>query len=338
MPSLLKKGSLGGIFSSQDNPNEDGEKKKSTLNELSQAKTLEDAKKYIGYVQKLGTGWVVVIIVAVAVIILMQPGTPAKALNGGSGSTTAPTGAPVVTIPGLNLKLTGPIKLNNGDLLQYTIDVTYTGTTPPLSSIVVYEVIPPNTVFADASGAYTYENGQLMWPMSQNENAFTFTLKPTTPDIEIKNQVYAKLLPGSSTGGENVPPTYSDCGNSSYAMQMEKNPDKSNFGDPECNFNEAVLYETLKKEDPLNADFWYKCALLESSYIPVAYAPPSTGTPDSGGAWGLYQMGRGKNGPTDHGDVNWPNQIVNAVGHSRLTNSFKDYWQCARDLDYDGIQ
>lgn len=308
-------------------------------------KTLDTAKKAVKYTRFLSNfimgGWPIFALVGSAIVAIafysivfgqMAP------IPGGSVPKIIVEPGTAPKIPGLTLKLTGPVKVNNGEALRYTVEVIYTLTTPPLSNITVYEVLPQNTTFLDASGAFTYENGQIIWPMSKNDKIFTFTLTPTTPDIEIKNQVYAQLTGSSSTGGGNVPPSYTDCGNSSYAQHIEKNPDKSNFGDPECNFDEAKLFEALKKEDPSNADFWYKCALLEASYIPVAYAPPSTGTPDAGGAWGLYQMGRGKNGPTDHGDVNWPNQITNAIGHSKLTSSFKEYWQCARDLNYDGIR
>jgi len=44
------------------------------------------------------------------------------------------------------------------------------------------------------------------------------------------------------------------------------------------------------------------------------------------GAWGLYQMGRGKNGQYDHGDVPWQQQTTNAINYNHSIGDNFCYW------------
>lgn len=245
----------------------------------------------------------------------------------GGSIPTFPTDSsqPKKSIPGLTLTLTGPIEINNGELLQYTISVTYNPSvaTTPLSDIVVYDILPDNTSFAEASGAYTYENGRISWPMSQNQNSFTFTLRPTSPDVLVSNTVYADIASGSSVGSN---PSADSCGGK---YNLASNPIGANFGDPDCQFTKDALFTLLQSLDPTNANKWYyEIVPCESGYNPNAYNGSAV---DPGGAWGLFQMGQGRNGQFDHGDVGWSSQASNAVTYNKdLINSSFAYWGCAK--------
>ncbi len=273
--------------------------------------------------------WILIAICFFMIIFGLIPTIP-----GGSVPKIPNSSGAVETIPGLVLTLTGPAPVDNGANMEFSISVSYSASSPPLSSIVVFAVIPPVAEFVGATGAFEYENGEIRWPMSQNTNVLKFTMKATALDTEYKDyRVYATTIAGSNpaTGGSTAP-TSDSCGGK---YNIAATPIGANFGDPLCDFGGTKLYDLLEEQDPPNKDFWYECALLESSRNPNAYNGAST---DSGGAYGLFQMGRGKNGPTDHGDVDWISQTSNAILHSKKTSSFKDYWQCARHLDYDGIK
>ncbi len=273
----------------------------------------------------------VVILIAICFFMIIFGLIPT--IPGGSVPKIPNSSGAIETIPGLVLTLTGPSPVDNGANMEFKIDVNYSKNSPPLSSIIVYATIPPFAEFAGATGAFEYGNGEIRWPMSQNQNSLTFTLRATATDMECKKcyQVYATLAADSGYGAGSSP-TSNSCGGK---YNIASTPIGANFGDPLCDFGGTKLYDLLGEQDPPNKDFWYECALLESSRNPNAYNGAST---DSGGAYGLFQMGRGKNGPTDHGDVDWINQTSNAILHSKKTSSFKDYWQCARHLDYDGIK
>lgn len=151
---------------------------------------------------------------------------------------------------------------------------------------------------------------------------------------------------GGAVSADYVPPSINSC--QKYEANMRKNPIQKNFGDPTCNFNKDALLNLLKTEDPPNADFWFNEVIrCESAYNPNAWASPNTGTPDPGGAWGLYQMGsstpgqpgqpppaEGRGGPNDRGDVPWVLQTKNAVSKGKqlggTRTSLARYWACAR--------
>lgn len=157
--------------------------------------------------------------------------------------------------------------------------------------------------------------------------------------------VGGNCAPGGSVSADYVPPSDNTC-EGKYTANMSKNPTKKNFGDPTCNFTKDALHNLLRTEDPQDADFWFnEVVRCESAYNPNAWASPSTGTPDPGGAWGLYQMGsstppgqappaEGRGGPTDRGDVPWVLQTKNAVAKSNQLGGdqagMRRYWACAR--------
>ncbi len=123
-----------------------------------------------------------------------------------------------------------------------------------------------------------------------------------------------------------------------------------NFGDPGCDYKsdkDKAKQELIARLGADNPDV-NKWALVvipcESGYNANAYAShESIGTPDKGGAWGMFQMGScidapgsgcdGKNGPYDKGDVNWQLQIRNAVEYNRILERNRrkwQYWACAK--------
>lgn len=131
---------------------------------------------------------------------------------------------------------------------------------------------------------------------------------------------------GTSGTTKGSPPNTTTCGGK-YSLN---NPMGKNFGDPDCNFTKDDLYSLLKQYDPENADYWFSVVVpCESSYNPNALQDPSVAV-DPAGAWGLYQMGRGKNGEYDHGDVAWPQQTFNATTYRRNAGKWT-YWACAKD-------
>lgn len=184
-----------------------------------------------------------------------------------------------------------------------------------------------------------------------NNMPFTLTLRPRpgVRDTYIISQAIIKLDPiaspgtngGTSTGsnsdsnssipGDNGNPGATPNTNTCGGKITISNPDGTNFGDPECTFTEDKLAAMLKKEDPDNADYWFTTVIPCESpgYDPnLYYRTGAAGdTPDPSGAWGLFQMGRGLNGKYDHGDVAWPQQIINATTYRR--NVSWNYWACA---------
>lgn len=220
----------------------------------------------------------------------------------------------------------------------------------PEGATVVYP-IPENAVFIKASGNYISK------PQANNPTEINWFLDPSAQvknssgnyvfnvTIETSNEgfikTYADLInyqESSNTTTNNPEPNDNTCNNH---YNLNKNPLHKNFGDPNCEFviNPAAAKDKLltllkqKQLDPEHAELWSQFPRIESSYNPNAWASPATGTPDSVGAWGLFQMGRGKNGQYDHGDVFWQNQTINAVSHIRHGNfNSCDYFQAARDL------
>lgn len=139
----------------------------------------------------------------------------------------------------------------------------------------------------------------------------------------------------ASGGGGNPPPSANTCGGK-YNLNYPKVPASytlahQNFGDPTCNYTQNGVYSELKQIDPTNASFWYLTVIpCESGYNPNAVQYPDPFDPSL--AWGLFQMGRGKNGTLDHGDVYWQTQAQNAVSYNQNLKGSRHwtYWACAR--------
>lgn len=152
------------------------------------------------------------------------------------------------------------------------------------------------------------------------------------------NWVVENIYGGTNPGEEQRDnssnnPNDNDC-NGKYRWNIKNNKFlPKNFGDPECAIDEFKerneIYKLLKELDPSNADFWFlEIIPRESSYNPNAWGCIGwNGTicalsPEPNGAWGLLQMRSadppGKRGTgTTRGDVEWRDQIVNAVSHNK---------------------
>jgi hypothetical protein len=165
---------------------------------------------------------------------------------------------------------------------------------------------------------YEYASAKMINP--RGSTSFASDLGNTTDTSGLVNV-------GTQVG---APPNTNTCGGK-YSLN---NPMGKNFGDPNCDFTKDAFYNLLKQYDPANADYWFTVVVPCESpgYDPnLYYRCGAAGcTPDPAGAWGLFQMGRGRNGEYDHGDVAWPQQTLNATTYRKNAGKW-NYWACARD-------
>ncbi len=250
-------------------------------------------------------------------------------------------------VPGLNLQKSALSAVANGQNITYTISASYTQS----GDITIHDQIPNQTSFVSATGKYNLSGNEITWNLKDNSSngtstgSYTFTLivKPTANDINVTNTAWATETQQASSsnnagiGNGNEPPNTNTCGGT-YNLD---NPLSQNFGDPNCALTTVSdrnkIYTLLKEQDPAHADIWFFNVIpCESSYNPDTYASQaSIGTPDPAGAWGLFQMGRGRNGQYDHGDVAWEKQVSNAVNYNNnliQNGAAWRYWQCASFL------
>ncbi len=254
------------------------------------------------------------------------------------GLTAALTGSSPVTPPGggtqnqVNITKTGPDQVAIDQEIPYTITVIYTG--GGTANITVNDTLDKQTSFKSASDNGTNQGETVTWIIS-NLHANTpkllqLSVTPNVPQgslgIWVVNSAQATV---TSTSGGSQTANNNDCGGK-YKNSIN-NP-LGNFGDPSCSYTEKLAYQRLQQLDPTNADYWYNTVIpCESSYSPNAYNNASIQQQiDPAGAWGLTQMGRGKNGPNDHGDVDWTQQLSNSVDRQHQLNNWK-YWGCAKD-------
>ncbi len=338
-PSIPLTGNLGSSPRESESDEEKRKKRRSAVDVFEDIKnvkkTYKNLKEAYDKLKLLSNPgfWIVAIIILVMVtaggISISQLGIQTAEDDISAAPVPIDPSLPVIVIVGLDLKLSGPVSVDNGQNLEYTIEVNYSGTNPPLSDIVVYAVIPSVAEFVEASGAFEYSSGEISWPMSQNGRTFTFTLHPTVTDAEIQYRVYARTLTGTKVGAV---PTANSCGG---RYNLASVPIGLNFGDPTCIFTKDDLYSLFKQLDPTNADYWYfKIVPCESGYSPLAYNQVST----SGTAWGLFQMGHEEypafgipkqmNNQYDRGDVDWSIQTSNAINYNKQRGNDFAYWAC----------
>ncbi len=282
---------------------------------------------------------ILIVIFIIAIILIIM----------GASSAAADPNAPQLTIT-----KTGPSQAAIGDLLPYQIVVSYPSTA---QDIIVTDHIPTGTKYLDstppakwdeATQTATWNLKDYIVPpatiLSNASSTLSIRLQATANDSSFYNQATATVTgagakePGGPVSGEYLAPNSTNC-SGKYSLTTAI----GNFGDPSCNFDQNTLYDMLVAQDAANADIWFfRIVPCESGYDPNAYAPPSTGTPDAGGAWGLFQMGSstppgqpppapGKNDVTDRGDVNWPVQASNATSYAKLIGGdLQAYWEGAR--------
>lgn len=267
----------------------------------------------------------------------------------------------------VTINKSGPEEVPNPDdsnrsNIRYTIDVS---TDQPVDDIILYDTIPEGTKYVDASGEkeLNTEDGKItsvVWSVTKNASesteasdsaglsgSFTLTVKPEQSDFWVMNIAGALAFGGEDEGGtsngEYISPSSDNC---SGKYNITSNPLHKNFGDPQCTFTKKKLFDLLmqlENQDRKRVNDWYvRIVPHESSYNPNAFFG---GSPDSGGAWGLYQMGSssppgkpppapGLNGQYDRGDVNWEIQTENAVKYNqdcRKKGGDYWYWEAARN-------
>lgn len=307
----------------------------------------EKAKKLIKWVV-IGIG------VTLFVVLVMIPMGLLKTTSlfgpGGVGSPSGPGAPPTPST--LALVFSGPLNCNvcpadNDQQISFDIKLTYNGT--GTADVEVFGQIPDNIGLPLADGekwsvdSAAKKFSQIISAVaSKEQKTLKLTLKPEgKSDFYINHFMEAKIVsPASPPSGGDEAPSDDACGGvySRAPYPIQSNPLHKNFGDPVCTLSQPQdkdkLYTLLQQQDPSEAAFWFWMAECEASYIANAYNGSAY---DAAGAWGLYQMGRGKNGALDHGDVAWPRQTSNAVSYKNqmesngiLFKSERSYWDCAK--------
>lgn len=220
----------------------------------------------------------------------------------------------------------------NGQPIVYTINVGYLG--QGIANIEVTDIIPDNAVPVSASEGKVI--GKVVtWQFSLSSGQtkqLALVVAPLDDNIWVVNSADAKIT--STSGAGTIPTTGNVPANNDTCSGRYKlnNPLGQNYGDPQCNFTKDDLYTLIEQNDPTNAYFWFNVIIpCESSYNPNDFF---SGSPDPQGAWGLYQMGRGRNGQYDHGDVVWTLQTTNAINYNNFLATKGrtwGYWACAQD-------
>lgn len=117
---------------------------------------------------------------------------------------------------------------------------------------------------------------------------------------------------------ENTVLSVQDCAEK-WSADINSNPYKQNFGDSDCDFDQASLYSLLTELDPDQADKWFNVIIKkESGYRPNYYSKSSSGNEER---WGLFQMGNGSANPLNKGDTGWEQQVTNAISFCKELNS-----------------
>jgi uncharacterized repeat protein (TIGR01451 family) len=261
----------------------------------------------------------------------------------------------------LQISKTGPTTATAGQVLVYTITVSYT---QQAQDIQVSDAIPQYTKYQSSSWKDTVKNNTVTWSVAENtpgkpktigpiaDDTFTLTLVSTSNNKRIVNQAIANVIGpvaggGGGAGADNenyVAPNTNTCnGEWSGQYPISQNPMKKNFGDPSCNFSKDALYSLIQKLDPKSVHAWFDViAPGESSDDPNAWAPAVTAI-----GWGLYALlgsqpyGQPANvpamdtsppNPLERGDLNWQIQTANAINFNIKDDNcnFQKYWQTAQ--------
>lgn len=322
--------------------NNKDKKKGSIFNDIREAKKIyENIRKTIKYVRVVATtlnpGILMAVVLFIIIIFIFFFDTQntsgliggGGSGDGGTGDSTQGGGTTVPSIPGFNIEIEGPETSANGVNLEYTVTISHNpNIAPPLASIEVYDSLPTGATLVSTTGVLKDSStGPNIWSLSDpaNQAGFQIIIRPNQTDTFFDYTVSARQIAGAGPIGGGSTPTEDNC-NGKY--DLSATPLGTNFGDPDCNFTKDGLYTMLKRLDPANADRWYYQIIpCESQYHPLAHNGAAV---DPAGAWGMYQMGRGRNGPYDRGDVDWETQTSNAINYNALINGSFAYWACAR--------
>lgn len=267
--------------------------------------------------------------------------------------TTEAPGIPTVSSSNLFISLNGPggcidnCKADNNQEITFEASLTYNGI--GTANVEVSGKLPDGVDLSRATLEKWSLSGRSFSQIipnltSKTINKLPLTFKPdnSTVDFWISHSISGRIvkleLPSDITSGViTTPPNSDDCAGK-YTSQFKSNPNSNNknFGDPTCTYSDDDLYAYLTILDPDQAPFWWLLVDCESTYRPNIV---NISAEDKAGAWGLFQMGRGKNGLLDHGDVLWIKQISNAIDYKNSLENGpakyrfrgeESYWHCAR--------
>lgn len=274
----------------------------------------------------IGIALLIIILILIVVGIVQQSQN-----NANQNQTDPPIAGLTITLKAITTTVT------NGDnqIARYEADVTCDTTCQQQEPLNIYiDTLPqgttpvnPTTDTGKNDTQYTTTPYPMTWNMLVKTPKATIIFALNTA-AKIDNTKIALTVKGAVAGGgvtaggakSTVPPSQNTCG-TKYINDIQKNTLKANYGDPTCDFTEPKLADTITQLDAANKYKWYNViAWCESHYNPNAFAPPVgiQATLDASGAWGLFQMGTGKNGDYDHGDVYWKDQTTNAITYNKL--------------------
>lgn len=180
------------------------------------------------------------------------------------------------------------------------------------------------------ASAYAFGGGPGPTNTPQNTN----TGAGTSVQYRSQSSVTTNVGNPPSSGGSGQPATSDTCANSPfyrrYLFDFAHNTvfSPKNFGDPICDYTMSGLATLIHQHDDAHFYCWYNVVVAgESGYDPNV---EQLNDPyDPAHAWGNFQMGRGKNGADDHGDVDWQTQFLNALHHNNAQGNTFDYWSTA---------
>ncbi len=149
--------------------------------------------------------WIVIGIIlglcllVIIIIIIFGGGTmPQDTLQQNQQTLSGPpTGTNNPTIPGLIYSKTGPISVDNGSQITYTVSVAYTGTD---DTVTVIDTLPPKTKFISASGNPdfirrdgsdpTSEITGVSWNLSKQNNSQTLSTTAEESSSQFPQDIY----------------------------------------------------------------------------------------------------------------------------------------------------
>ena len=263
--------------------------------------------------------WILIVGIVLLILILIILFIIGLISDGELSSTESP----------VSISKSGPAQVENGGLIAYSFDVSYSGTA---DDVKIRDPLPENTEYVstspfaktlDASGNEATGSAlvkSVEWSLKEiqgtsgkstfSPQSLTLTVRPLSPDIYVINQAAAEVIGGSGSPNVSpnpsgiIPPNEDDCGGY-YTSSINKNPLKKNYGDPNCSMlanskpeDKDKLYELFQQLDPAYADFWFFTIVpCESSFNPNNYANyweelhDQYPNLDPDGVWGLLQMG-----------------------------------------------
>lgn len=266
-------------------------------------------------------------------------------------------------VPGLTITVSQPSpSIPNLGTADFTVNVTCNPSCKAAGDIIIYDKQFPagtslNPDKTKTTGTYTTTQYPISWLLKDNtpttdpngadSYTFTFSLNTTSQinNVKIATTIYGDVVAGTAGGGadfgDSCGTTYNLTNTSPDYTKFYPKYAPANFGDAKCEFtqqnlaktkNDAYTYLQSLGISSTDLSIWNDVVIpCESGWDPNAYASQADiGTPDPGGAWGLVQMGQGRNGPNDNGKTAWRQQLSNAINYNKGIGGSWRYWACAQ--------